>query len=408
MGAWQITKKDLRLLIRDRRALAVLIAFPLAFIGILGLSAGEMLGWRRENQQLRIAAVNQDRGDVSQQLLARLQALDGVALSEAVSLEEAREQLDDHEASVILVLGRDFQRKIDRLSTGDVLALRDGRLCCGLDAFDMRLEYRPSTATVAAIARHVIYCEAVQTVTPGIFKPSGAAAKLLEQSPARARPGPRASEELEATNVRPEQDGFRSDVYQTLVPGYTVMFTFFLVNIMGRSFISERELGTLRRLRMAPITPTELLIGKTAPFFVISVFQNAVLFGIGRVVFGMSWGLTPWLLIPIIIATALAATALGLLVAALVRTDSQVSAYGNFLVITMAGVSGCFMPRDWLPEILERISLATPHAWALIAFDEVFDDHRPALGIVFRSCGMLVGFAAAFFAFGVRKFQSGE
>src|SRR5690606_17921906 len=33
-----------------------------------------------------------------------------------------------------------------------------------------------------------------------------------------------------------------ASVYEEIVPGYTVMFVFFLVNIMGHSFLHERQL----------------------------------------------------------------------------------------------------------------------------------------------------------------------
>jgi hypothetical protein len=47
-------------------------------------------------------------------------------------------------------------------------------------------------------------------------------------------------------------------VYQFFIPSYTVLFVFFLVNIMGRSFLGERDTGTLRRLRISPIAPVAI------------------------------------------------------------------------------------------------------------------------------------------------------
>ena len=207
------------------------------------------------------------------------------------------------------------------------------------------------------------------------------------------------------STLNPAADRRSSIVYQELVPSYTVMFVFFLVNIMARSFIHERELGTLRRLRIAPIAAVSVLIGKTLPFFIISLAQTGLLFLSGRVLFGMSWGTLPFLLLPVIACTSLAATGLGLLVATLARTDSQVSAYGNFVVITMAGISGCFMPRDWLPTLMQKISLATPHSWALIAYDQLLSASVPAVATVALSCCVLVAFALLFFLLGCLRFR---
>ena len=243
----------------------------------------------------------------------------------------------------------------------------------------------------------------------------GILGKSLERLPERMEPKPRQNsaadhqtEPLQTGNQESEKESETSDVYHQLVPGFTVMFVFFLVNIMARSFIHERQLGTLNRLRIAPLSPSSLLIGKTAPFFIVSLIQTAVLFLAGRFVWGMTWGNQPWLLLPVVVTTSLSATALGLLVATLVRTDSQVSAYANVVVITMAGISGCFVPRDWLSESMQRVSKATPHAWALIGYHEILSAEAPSLGVVTQSCGMLLGFSLLFFLLGCLRFSRVE
>jgi len=184
------------------------------------------------------------------------------------------------------------------------------------------------------------------------------------------------------------------------------MFAFFLVILMARSFIAERELGTLARLRMSPVSRTGLLLGKTLPFFIVSLVQSALLFLSGKVLYQMYWGPSIPALLSVIACTSLAATGLGLLVAMLARTDTQVSAYANFLVITMAGISGCFMPRDWQPVIVQQIGLATPHAWALIAYEQLLLQEEPQMYIVAKCCFALIAFAAGFFALGWWRFRS--
>lgn len=64
------------------------------------------------------------------------------------------------------------------------------------------------------------------------------------------------------------------------------------------------------------------------------------------------------------------------------------------------------MPRDWLPELMQQASLATPHAWALIAYNELLASSVPDVALVWQCCAMLVLFAAAFFAAGAWRFRS--
>jgi ABC-type multidrug transport system permease subunit len=193
--------------------------------------------------------------------------------------------------------------------------------------------------------------------------------------------------------------------YQILVPSYTVMFAFFLVLTVGWLFVSERRQGTLKRLRAAPLTRGQILSGKLVPCFVLSLLQGFFLLMAGKIVFGMRWGPDNWSLLqqaawllPVVFTTSLAAMGLALLIAGLARTETQVAIYGTLLVLIMAGVSGCLMPRDLMPELMQRISLITPHAWALDAYMQLLISSDPSLLRVSEACLALAGFGAGFLA----------
>ena len=174
---------------------------------------------------------------------------------------------------------------------------------------------------------------------------------------------------------------------------------------MASSFINERTLGTLRRLQASRIGPAELLWGKTLPFLFVSIIQSVLLFISGKLMFGMSWGTYPFMLLPVILTTSISATGLGLLLATIVRTESQVSSYSTFLMIVLAGISGCYMPRDWLPQLMKDVSLATPHAWALIAYQELLTHSHPSLQLVVTCCAVLAMFGVACFTVGYVRFR---
>jgi len=194
--------------------------------------------------------------------------------------------------------------------------------------------------------------------------------------------------------------------YQLLVPSYTVMFSFFLVLTVGWLFVTERRQGTLKRLRAAPITRSQILLGKLLPCFVLSVGQAVLLLVAGRLLFGMRWGPDSWslgeqilYLFPVVVTTSLAAMGMALLVAALARTEIQVALYGAVPVLVLALIGGCVLPREMMPEQTQVFSLLTPHGWALDAYRELLDanaDAQPNLAIVGRACLVLAGFGLGF------------
>jgi ABC-type multidrug transport system permease subunit len=196
--------------------------------------------------------------------------------------------------------------------------------------------------------------------------------------------------------------------YQILVPAYTVMFSFFLVLTVGWVFVTERRQGTFRRLRSAPITRGQVLLGKLVPCYLISLMQGVFLLVAGRLMFGMRWGPEQWGLLSqagwlllVVICTSLAAMGLALLVAALARTEVQVALYGAVPVLVLALIGGCVLPREMMPAETQKLSLFTPHGWALDAYKELLGatlSYEPNLALVLRACGVLATFGGGFLA----------
>jgi ABC-type Na+ efflux pump permease subunit len=194
--------------------------------------------------------------------------------------------------------------------------------------------------------------------------------------------------------------------YQILVPGFTVMFAFFLVLNVGWVFVGERTQGTLRRLRAAPLTRGELLLGKLVPYFLLSLGQGCFLLLAGRLLFDMRWGPETWSLtrqvawlLPVVFCTSLAAMGLALLVAAVARTEIQVALFGAVPVLVLALLGGCVLPREMMPEQVQWLTLLTPQGWALEAYRELLaadPAYIPNGMIVARACGVLAAFGAGF------------
>jgi ABC-2 type transport system permease protein len=416
MGAWCIISKDLRLLVRDRRALVTLLALPMIFIAIIGMTTGQLLGWQADNNVLKIGVVDGSNKDpLVQKILQKLvENKRSVKTTDYPNQLAAEQALDARDCVTVVVIGPKFAENVDQLGIQDVLNTKKGPLTKGLSAFDMQSITRESFAGIGDIVNELVFSSTLRVVVPHVMRDSRVGQKILqcagiplknfdnpEEDKAKAEP----AIQVEATPQNGQ--GKRGNpVYNALVPAYTVMFSFFMINIMSRSFLTERETGTLRRLRISPLRPPAIMFGKTVPFYLVSVIQSILLFACGKVLFGMSWGAAPWLLIPVIVCTSLAATTLGLLMAAVVKSDSQVSAYATSLVIIMAGISGCFMPREWLPEIMLKISLITPHAWSLMAYEQLLARQFVDVTVVRHCCLMLLTYSAIYFALGWWRFRS--
>jgi ABC-2 type transport system permease protein len=207
-------------------------------------------------------------------------------------------------------------------------------------------------------------------------------------------------EGAETVQYREEGQGILhlgSQRYKILVPSYTVLFSYFLVLTIGWLFVAERRQGTLKRLCAAPISRAEILLGKLAPCYLVSVGQGLVLLVAGKLIFQLSWGAEPWWLIPVVLSTSLAAMGMGVLIAAVAKTEAQVAIYGSLSVLVLAGLSGCLMGnRALMPEAMQHISRITPLAWSLDAYLQLIANPHPEIDIVAQACGVLVTFGTAF------------
>ena len=196
--------------------------------------------------------------------------------------------------------------------------------------------------------------------------------------------------------------------YQLLVPSYTVLFSFLLVMLVGSLVVAERRQGTWQRLRLAPLSPWLLLVGKGLPVLAISVSQGLLLLLAGKLVFGMRWGPegTPLVLqvaqlLPVVVCVSLAATGLALLAATLARTELQVALYGALPALVLSLLGGCVLPTELFPESSRWIANCTPQGWALLAYRELLDPDpasTPSLAWVFQGCLALLAFGGLFLA----------
>src|ERR1043166_2472587 len=139
---------------------------------------------------------------------------------------------------------------------------------------------------------------------------------------------------LEA-RVRPRYNpGLRSPNY--IVPGLVgVILTLTMVLITAMAIVRERERGTLEQLIVTPITKTELMLGKIAPYVGVGLIQMTAVLILGRFVF------------------IIASLAFGLFISTLVRTQQQAMQASFGFMLPNILLSGFMFPRQAMPEIAQ-------------------------------------------------------
>src|SRR3989449_597947 len=164
---------------------------------------------------------------------------------------------------------------------------------------------------------------------------------------------------LEA-RVRPRYTpGLRSPNY--IVPGLVgVILTITMVLITAMAIVRERERGTLEQLIVTPITKTELMLGKIAPYVGVGLIQMTAVLALGRFVFDVPLTGNVLLLYTIALIFVVASLALGLFISTLVRTQQQAMQVSFFFVLPNILLSGFMFPRQAMPEVFQWMGLLLP------------------------------------------------
>jgi ABC-2 type transport system permease protein len=407
------TWKDIKILLIDIGGIATLFLMPLMFIVVMSIALQGLFDTGTDTQPRRLPVVDLDSGTYAAEVIAALADIDGIEVEtvwdgEALTRERAEALVAAGERSVAVLFPADFSTQIEARSEG-------------ADATDTVV-----TAIVELIADPAVSTQFIAPIQGMVF---GAAERVAETQVAQARIAAGLESVLAQlpAKVRPasdqiaiEMDGASivalkqvapaemkievfPDTYQQNVPGYTVMGVFFIVGTMASSILQEKREGTLRRLLVAPLPRPILLAGKILPYYLVNLIQIVIMFGVAHLLFGMAFG-DPAALAVISLALAAAATGLGIMVAALGKTDAQIGGLTSLLTLTLSAIGGCLMPASIMPSFLQTLSHFTPHAWAMQGFQDVLVRGYGLAGIL-PEVGALFVFAAIFFLIGVWRFR---
>ncbi len=190
---------------------------------------------------------------------------------------------------------------------------------------------------------------------------------------------------------------------EQVVPGFTVMFVFFWMAWVGRTFFAEHGWGTWERLQ-AMASTSEVIAGKLLPAFVLITLQMIMLFAIGDLALGLnSKGSLASLLIlaPVM---ALCVLSLTFAIVSFCRTMTQVDAVANLLVLVFASLGGALALTSALPKWAQDIAPVVPSHWAMQASTNVIlkgDGFSSVLG----PTAVLLGFSAVFLALAMVRFR---
>jgi ABC-2 type transport system permease protein len=402
---WALSWKELRLWFQKVDQWIVLFVAPILFIVILGASFGG-----EGTITVPVYAVNEDTGDRGEEVMDALLDSSHLEVEVLESGEEADRLVGAGKRMAAIVVPAGFSEAL--------LTEAGGRLDLIVDPAKDEQSKIVNGLTQASLLRFIVDAEisrGLRKAVDGVlsdtqgeetsdenrgllmdFLEAGLRGVLSKQVLA-AIDDPLIKVEREAAVGAPPSATPTAMVY--LVPGFALMFVFFLVKDLAVKVVEERETGTLPRLLMAPVSRAAILIGKALPFFLLAALQLIASFTIASAVFDYPL-VQPLAMFLVAVCTAASVAGLGIMLAALVKTEGQAGGLTIVIVLVMAVAGGALGPTASVP-VLRNL---TPHYWALQGFTDVMA-RGVGVASVWLPCVVLLGIAALTLAIGVTRFR---
>jgi ABC-2 type transport system permease protein len=410
-AALSVARKDAKIFIKERGTLLYLFAIPLVFI--LALSSGIGGASDPEAEVIPLPVVNLDAG--SEASLALVDALNqgGGIQCELYDEAKAQDRLDRGKINRVLTIPANYAAD---LQAGQPVSLR---LVNSPDTSASMTEavHRAVTGVAAELS--------LQAQLIASFRQMGdmqAAAPpeqqaftseiIIEQAQsqfARSRTEPLLAVEERWPEHLLEEDEEDVNPLGVNVPGVAVLFIFLTAQTTAQTIYAEKKVGSFRRLLAAPIGKTTILVGKMAPNLFTGLAQIVVLFGAGVLVLPllgferMPLGNDPLALVLVCLVLLLCSTSLGVLIAAIARTEGQISGLST-VVLWVLGFAAILLAQIPLTPPLDTISQLIPHYWANAAFLDLFLRGQ-GLADIMPSILALLGFTVVFLSVGLWRFK---
>ncbi|MFZ4574872.1 MAG: ABC transporter permease [Phycisphaerales bacterium] len=178
------------------------------------------------------------------------------------------------------------------------------------------------------------------------------------------------------------------------------------VMAFGTSIVTERARGTWARLRIAPISRGEVLLGKALACAIGCLIVLAVLLGTSILLLGVRVQSWPMMAVAVVGIT-LGFTGLMMLIAGLSRTEGAAQGLARAVMLILAMIGGGSIPTAFMPPLMRTLSGVSPFKWAVEAIEGALW-RSYSLPEMLVPVGVLLGVAVIGFAVGVSALSRGD
>ena len=365
-----VARKEFIHVLRDPRALGIAIVLPMIMLMIFGYALTMDL------DRVPLAVWDQSRTPQSRELVGRFQGSRYFSLvARPETYREVEASLARGETMMALVIPVDFGRRVASGRKAEVQVLADGS-----DA---------NTTTLA-----LSYADAiVQGYSQGI---------LVEK--ARSLTGQPPTLPLDLRFRAWFNTDMESRIF--IVPGLIAVIMMLITALLTSLTVArEWESGTMEQLISTPLSGSELILGKLAPYFTIGMLDMLLSVLAGRFLFGVPIRGSLVLLFAVSAIYLVGALSLGILISAKAKTQllaSQFAFVATFLPAFL--LSGFMFDIGNMPRPLQAVTYLIPARYFVVFLRGLYLKGT-GLAQLWPDCLLMVAFGALMLLLAIRSFR---
>ena len=320
-----LVQKEALQVLRDRVMLFQILAIPVIQLLIIVNAA------TFEVQTAEVHLVDNDRTQVSRRIADAFRGSNRFVITErSSSADAADESLNAGRADLILQVPAGFERDLTRGEAPDVRLLASGT--------------NPSAGVVQSYAQQILQrvgAEVGREIQPQVQKTAASRADLDVRSRLWYNP--------------------TLDYDDFMAPGIlAILVTLIGTLLTAQNIAREQEIGTLEQLNVTPITKSQFIAGKLAPFWVLGLFEFALGLFVAWLAFAIPMQGSLLLLFGATGVYLIVALGLGLWISTVVHTQQQAMFVTFFVMVLYLFMSGLFTPVASMPAWAEWVAEFSP------------------------------------------------
>jgi len=335
-----LLRKEIKQALRDKRMRMIIFVSPLIQLFLFGYAVNT------DVREIRTVVCDRSNTSISRGLADAFQSSGYFRIvKRALDPREAEPLIDKGKAQVILVIPEDFLRNLRRGRTADLQMIVEGT-----DSIVASNAVSYGNMIIAA------YIQKIAKPPPSI--------NMITQTSSRI---PQASPETRVW--------FNPDLKSRnfFVPGViALLLTLVSLILTSFSIVREWEVGTMEQLIVTPLRPTELIIGKTLPFFLVGLIDLILIFLVGTLWFQIPFRGNIVLLAFSAVLYLINALSVGIFISTISRTLQQALMGVMFFFMPAMLFSGFVFPIYNIPPVMQWIAYINPLTYFLVIVRGIF------------------------------------